>query len=89
MPKLIHPGEILVTEYFEPLEISQREFAEHLGISLQSVNQLVNGKRNVTPKMAWLLSMALGTTPEVWMEYQMDYDLANNKPPKKIRKIRK
>ena len=49
-----HPGEILLEEFLRPLAITQVRFARHLGISLQRVNEIVRGKRGVTPETAWL-----------------------------------
>jgi len=69
-----HPGEILLHEFLAPLEISQSDLARHLGISVQCVNELIRGKRGVTPDTAWLLSKSLGTSPEFWMNLQVNYD---------------
>ncbi len=82
-----HPGEILLHEFLEPLEISQSEFARHLDISIQRVNELIRGKRGVTPDTAWLLSKALGTSPEFWMNLQVNYDLSSIDPPKGIKRL--
>ena len=71
-----HPGEILRMEFLIPMAIAQTTFAAHLGISVQRINELVNGKRGVTPATAWLLAKALRTTPEFWMNLQMQHDLA-------------
>lgn len=59
-----HPGEILSEEFLKPLGITQVALAEHLDIPVQRINELVRGKRGVTPETAWLLAGALGTTPE-------------------------
>jgi addiction module HigA family antidote len=80
-----HPGEMLREEFLKPLGLSQLAFAKHLGISLQRLNEIVLGKRGVTPETAWLLGMALGTGPEIWLDLQTAYDLATHKPPRKIR----
>ena len=48
-----HPGEILKEEFLEPLEITQVAFAKHLEIPIQRVNEIVRGKRGVTPETAW------------------------------------
>ena len=60
--------------------ISQVALAKHLGIPVQRVNEIVRGKRGVTPDTAWLLSKAFGTTPEFWMNLQTAYDLVRKKP---------
>jgi addiction module HigA family antidote len=75
-----HPGEVLLEEFLIPMNISQVTLAKHLGIPIQRVNEIVRGKRGITPETAWLLSQAFGTTPELWMNLQMVYDLARSQP---------
>ena len=70
-----HPGEILLREFLEPKEISQVEFAKALGVPVQRINTLVNGKRGVTAETAILLGRELGTSPEFWMNMQNACDL--------------
>ena len=82
-----HPGEVLLEEFLIPMGISQVALAKHLGIPVQRVNEIVRGKRGVTPDTAWLLSQAFGTTPEFWMNLQMAYDLARNKPMKEVESL--
>lgn len=82
-----HPGQILLLEYLEPLGVSQAEFARHLGVPIQRVNELIRGKRGVTPETAWLLSASLGTTPEFWMNLQVGYELTSVDPPKGIKRL--
>lgn len=82
-----HPGEVLQYEFLEPLEISQAELARHLGVTNQRINELVKGKRGITPETAWLLAKAFSTTPEFWMNLQTHYDLTSVEPPKGIRKL--
>jgi addiction module HigA family antidote len=84
----IHPGEILEEEFLKPLGISQVAFAAHLGVPVQRINELVRGKRGVTPETAWLLSQALNTTPEFWLNLQMTFDLAQNRPRRKVQALR-
>ena len=84
-----HPGEILLVEFLRSLAISQVQFARHLGIPLQRVNEVVRGKRGVTPATAWLFSQALGTTPEFWVNLQMAYDLAASRPARKLATMRR
>ena len=83
-----HPGEILLEEFLSPLGQTQVALAEHLGVSVQRVNELVRGKRGVTPETAWLLAQALDTTPEFWLNLQSAYDLAKHRPARKIRRLR-
>ncbi len=82
-----HPGEILLEEFLIPLEVSQIQFSKHLGIPSQRVNEIVKGKRGVSPETAWLFSQAFGTTPEFWMNLQNNFDLATSKPDRKVSKI--
>lgn len=82
-----HPGEILAQEFLAPLAISQTKLAEKLGISVQRVNELVNGKRGITPETAWLLAGAFGTSPQLWTNLQAAYDLARARPATPIKRI--
>ena len=75
-----HPGDVLREEFLEPMAISQTLLAEKLGISVQRINELVNGKRGITAETAWLLAGAFGTTPEFWANLQTNYDLARARP---------
>jgi antitoxin HigA-1 len=72
-----HPGEILSEEFLNPLQISQGNFAKHLGGSWtqSKVNQIINKKRRVTEAIALDLADALSTTPEFWLNLQYRYDL--------------
>jgi addiction module HigA family antidote len=79
-----HPGEVLLEEFLIPMGVTQVALAKHLGIPVQRVNEIVRGKRGVTPETAWLLSEAFGTTPEFWLNLQMAYDLARNKPRRQV-----
>ena len=84
-----HPGEVLLEEFLKPLGVTQVAFAKHIGVSVQRVNELVRGKRGITPDTAWLLSQALGTTPQLWVNLQSNHDLAATRPRKSIRKLRR
>ncbi|EPZ52201.1 addiction module antidote protein HigA [Bacteriovorax sp. BAL6_X] len=68
-------GEILSEEFLIPLELTQKAFAEHLGLDVKTINRLVNGKTSVTPPLALKMASALGTTPEFWMNLQVANDL--------------
>jgi addiction module HigA family antidote len=82
-----HPGLVLSQEFLAPLGVSQVALAAHLGIPVQRVNELVRGKRGVTPETAWLLSQALDTTPEFWVNLQTGYDLARTRPAQPVQRI--
>lgn len=75
-----HPGEVLSDEFLKPLGITQVALASHLGVPVQRINELVRGKRGVTPETAWLLAGAFGTTPEFWINLQTAHDLAATRP---------
>jgi addiction module HigA family antidote len=79
-----HPGIILLKEFLEPLELTQKALATHVGIPVQRVNEIVRGKRGVTPETAWLLSEALRTTPEFWLNLQSVHELSANRPDRHI-----
>lgn len=75
-----HPGIILLKEFLEPLELTQKALAAHVGVPIQRINEIVRGKRGVTPETAWLFSEALSTTPEFWLNLQSAHDLSANRP---------
>jgi len=79
-----HPGIILQREFLEPLEITQKALANHIGVPIQRINEIVRGKRGITPETAWLLSEALSTTPEFWLNLQSVHDLSANRPQNHI-----
>ena len=82
-----HPGEILLEEFLTPLGLSQVAFAGHIGVPVQRVNEIVRGKRGITPESAWLFAEALGTTPEFWMNLQSNNDLVRSKPKRQVSRI--
>ena len=69
------PGEILVEEFLKPLGMTQVALADKMGVPIQRVNTLINGKRAVTAETAVLLARALNTSPEFWMNLQIGRDL--------------
>jgi len=73
--KPTHPGEILLEEFLEPMKMSQVDLARKMKVSLQRINTLINGKRDVTAETAILLSRVLKTSPEFWMNLQSAHDL--------------
>ena len=70
-----HPGEMLIEEFLKPLGISQTELASRIHVSYPRINELVNGKRGVTPDTALRLGRFLGTTAEFWLNGQRNWDL--------------
>lgn len=73
--KLIHPGEILLEEFLEPLEISQYRLAKDMNVPARRINEIVLGKRSVTADTALRLGLYFKTSPEFWMNLQTYYDL--------------
>lgn len=69
------PGEILYEEFLKPLELSQKELAEHIGCDYKVINRIINEKASVTPQIAVKLSLAFDTTPDFWLNAQMAIDL--------------
>jgi len=82
-----HPGVILLKEYLEPMGLSQKAVAAHIGIPVQRINEVIRGKRGVTPDTAWLLSEALNTSPEFWLSLQATHDLSSHKPKKRVKPL--
>ena len=70
-----HPGEILREDFLGPYGMTQTDLAERLGISFPRVNEIVNGRRGITPDTAIRLSRLFGTTPEFWLNGQLEWDL--------------
>jgi len=71
-----HPGAHIRDDCLEPLGLSVTEGAKALGVTRQTLNDLVNGKSGISPEMAVRLSKAFGGSPDVWLRMQMEYDLA-------------
>lgn len=84
-----HPGVVLSEEFLKPLGLTQVTLAKHVGVPVQRINELVRGKRGVTPETAWLLAGAFGTTPDFWVNLQTAHDLAATKPTTKIAPLQK
>jgi addiction module HigA family antidote len=70
-----HPGQFLETRFMRPLGISQTELAEALGVSRRRVNELINGKRAITPDTAVRLAMFFGNEAAFWMHLQVAWDM--------------
>jgi addiction module HigA family antidote len=89
-----HPGEMLLEEFLKPMELTQRDLADGIRVPYQRVNELVNGRRGITPSTALRLSKFLGTSAEFWLNLQQRWDLfraraAEAQELKKIRKLRR
>ena len=69
------PGEILLEEFLIPMGISQYRLAKAIHKPQSAISDIVHGRRAITTEMAWLLSKALGTTAEFWLNLEMTYQL--------------
>ena len=70
-----HPGEMLLEEFLRPLGISQSAFAIRLGVSYPRLNEIIHGRRSVTPDTALRLARVLGMPADFWLGLQQDWDL--------------
>jgi antitoxin HigA-1 len=71
----IHPGEILLEEFLKPMGISQYRLARAIDVPPRRINEIVHGKRGVSPDTALRLSRALGTSDRFWLNLQTRYDV--------------
>ena len=85
----IHPGEVLLEEFLNPMDISQNRLARAMDVPPRRINEIVHGKRAVTADTALRLAQALGTSEKFWMGLQADYDLeeARKSSGNKLKKI--
>ena len=74
-----HPGLMLREEFLDPFGITQRELADAIRVPYQRVNEIVNGKRGITPGTALRLAKYFGNSPEFWMNLQLRCDLYDAK----------
>ncbi|MEX2282333.1 MAG: HigA family addiction module antitoxin [Gemmatimonadota bacterium] len=84
-----HPGEMLLEEFLKPLGITQVQLADLIDVSFPRVNEIVNGKRGITPDTALRLAQLFGTTPEFWLNGQLAWDLWHAQRGPEARKIQK
>ncbi|MGI8542909.1 MAG: HigA family addiction module antitoxin [Aridibacter sp.] len=70
-----HPGEMLREEFLKPLELTQKELADTIKVPYQRINEIVAGKRGVTPSTALRLAEYFGMSPGFWLNLQMKFDL--------------
>lgn len=70
-----HPGEVLLKDFLNPMSISQRELADAIHVPYQRVNELINGRRGVTPSTALRLSAFFGNSSEFWLNLQQAWEL--------------
>ena len=80
----IHPGEMLLEEFLDPMGMSQAAFANKIGWTRTRLNEFIRGKRGVTAGAALDLADALGTSPKLWMNLQATYDLDKAAKARKV-----
>ena len=71
----VHPGEILLADFLEPLNLSQTRLAKEIKVSPRRINEIVLGKRAITADTALRLSIFFGTTPDLWLNLQTQFEL--------------
>ncbi|MGD2064224.1 MAG: HigA family addiction module antitoxin [Nitrospirota bacterium] len=71
----VHPGEVLLEDFLKPMGISQYRLAKDIGVQPRRINEIVHGTRAITADTALRLSRYFGTSVEVWMGLQADYDV--------------
>jgi antitoxin HigA-1 len=84
-----HPGEMLLEEFLKPLGITQTALAKRIGVSYPRVNELIHGKRGITPDTALRLERLLGMEAQFWMNLQLAWDLYQAQQQVSAREIRK
>ena len=70
-----HPGEMLLEEFLTPMGISQKDLADHIEVPYQRINEIVNGRRGITPSTALRLAKFFGMSADFWMNLQLRWDL--------------
>ncbi len=70
-----HPGEMLLEEFLQPMGLTQRELADSIHVPYQRINDLVNGRRGITPSTALRLARYFGMSADFWMNLQLRWDL--------------
>jgi addiction module HigA family antidote len=84
-----HPGEILRDQFQKPLGLTQVALAEHLGVPVLRINEIVRGKRGIRFETAWLLAQAFNTTPELWINLTTNHDLVVERPSRSVPPLRR
>ena len=89
MKNSAHPGRIVRSACLEPLGLSVTAAAEILGVTRQTLNNVIHGKSGISPQMAIRLSKAFGSTAETWLRMQLAYDLAQARRDESKIKVRR
>jgi addiction module HigA family antidote len=85
----VHPGRIVRQDCLEPLALTVTAGAKVLGVTRQTLNNVIHGKSGISPAMAIRLSKAFGSTPETWLRMQLAYDLAQARKEESKIKVRR
>ncbi len=85
-----HPGEMLLEEFLKPMGLTQRELADAIHVPYQRINEVINGRRGITPSTALRLSKFFGVSADFWMNLQLRWDLyfAQESETKALRNIK-
>jgi antitoxin HigA-1 len=70
-----HPGEMLLTEFLEPMSLTQKQLADSIHVPYQRINEIINGKRGVTPSTALRLAKFFGVSSDFWLNLQLRWDV--------------
>ena len=70
-----HPGEMLLEEFLNPMGLTQRELADAIHVPYQRINDIVNGRRGITPSSALRLAKYFNISPDFWMNVQLRWDM--------------
>lgn len=70
-----HPGEMLLEEFLKPMGITQRDLANAINVPYQRINEIINGKRGISPSTALRLAKVFGVSSDFWMNIQLRWDL--------------
>jgi len=73
--KPLHPGIVLREVYMAEMGLNQTQLAQNCGCSHRKINEIINGKRGISPQFAIIMEMVLGTSAEMWVRMQAEYDL--------------
>ncbi|MCX6106193.1 MAG: HigA family addiction module antitoxin [Proteobacteria bacterium] len=83
-PKPMHPGRVLAEIYMQELGLNQTRLAEKLGCAHRKINEIINGKRGITPDFALDLEVVIGTKPDMWVAMQAAWDLYQAKQKRRV-----
>jgi len=70
-----HPGEMLLEEFLKPMGLTQRDLADAIHVPYQRINEIINGRRGMTPATALRLAKFFGVSPDFWLNLQLRWDL--------------